>query len=127
VEAVFMAGERKIPGEDEMVREARALMPALPDREVRVGFAARVALEARDRRTSFAGWLRWSLGGLALAGTAAAALFVAVPAPRHDNELAMAEQLGLFEDLAVVQNQQALEDLEVVEVLHTLPPPEARP
>ncbi len=32
----------------------------------------------------------------------------------------MAQRLELFEDLNVVQNQDALRDLEVVAVLHTL-------
>ena len=34
----------------------------------------------------------------------------------------VAQRLELFEDLNVVQNQDALEDLDVVAVLHTLQP-----
>ena len=36
----------------------------------------------------------------------------------------IAQRLELFEDLGVLQNREALEDIEVVSVLHTL---EARP
>ena len=112
--------------DEDLMREAQAVIRPLPAREPRAGFAAMVALNARDRRaSSFAGWMRWSLGGLAVAGAAAVAMFVAQPAPRHD-ELALAQRLDLYEDLSVVQNQQALEDMDVVLELHTLDP-EARP
>lgn len=121
-----MATKLHIPGEDELLREARILMPPLPDHEPRAGFAAMVALNARDRRRPFAAWLRWSFAGLAAAGAAALALAVAMPPPHHEEDVVLAQRLDLFEDLSVVQNQQALEDLDVVEVLHTLQP-EARP
>jgi anti-sigma-K factor RskA len=121
-----MATRRHIPGEDELLREARAVLPPLPEREPRAGFAAMVALNARDRRRPFASWLRWSFGGLAVAGAAAVALAVAMPPAHREDDVVLAQRLELFEDLSVVQNQQALEDLDVVEVLHTLQP-EARP
>ncbi|HET9753580.1 MAG TPA: zf-HC2 domain-containing protein [Myxococcales bacterium] len=112
--------------ERDLLASARELLLPLPDLEPRAGFAARVALSARDqRRSPFQSWLRWAAGGVATA--AAAAVLVAVlPGPRAGggDELKMAQRLDLYEDLAVVQNQQALEDLEVVSVLHTL---EARP
>jgi hypothetical protein len=121
-----MAREPRIPDDAELLREGRAIMPPLPEREPRAGFAAMVALNARDRRPGFRTWLRWSLGGLAVAGAAALAVAIALPpAPRHEDEM-LAQRLDLYEDLAVIQNQQALEDLDVVEVLHTLQP-EARP
>jgi len=108
--------------ERDLLASARALLLPLPPMEPRVGFAAKVALDARDlRRSPFESWLRWTAGGVATA--AAAALLVAVlPAPRQggSEELKLAQRLDLYEDLAVVQNQQALEDLEVVSVLHTL-------
>ncbi|MGE5048957.1 MAG: anti-sigma factor family protein [Deltaproteobacteria bacterium] len=112
--------------ERDLLVSARALLLPLPEMEPRAGFAARVALDARDlRRSPFDRWLRWTAGGLATA--AAAAVLVAVlPGPRQagGDELKLAQRLELYEDLAVLQNQQALEDLEVVSVLHTL---EARP
>ncbi len=121
-----MATQRNIPDDEELLREARTLLPPLPVREPRAGFAAMVALTARDQRRPFAAWLRWSLSGLAVAGVAAVALAVAMPPPHREDDVMLAQRLELFEDLAVVQNQQALEDLDVVEVLHTLQP-EARP
>jgi hypothetical protein len=42
------------------------------------------------------------------------------PAPAPRDEMILAQRLDLFEDLGIVQNQEALEDFEVVEVLHTL-------
>ena len=123
-----MATGPRILDEDDLLREAQAVIRPLPAREPRAGFAAMVALNARDgRRRAFAGWARWALGGLAFGGVAALAVALAVPAtgPRHDDAL-LAQRLDLYEDLAVVQNQQALEDLDVVSVLHTLNP-EARP
>lgn len=112
--------------ERDLLASARALLLPLDGMEPRPGFAARVALNARDLRQSpFHRWLRWTAGGLATA--AAASVLVAVlPGARQagGDELKLAQRLELYEDLAVVQNQQALEDLEVVSVLHTL---EARP
>jgi predicted anti-sigma-YlaC factor YlaD len=112
--------------ERDLLASAWALLLPLPEVEPRAGFAARVALSARDqRRSPFENWLRWTAGGVATA--AAAAVLVAVlPAqrPGGGDELNVAQRLDLYENLAVVQNQEALEDLEVVSVLHTL---EARP
>ena len=122
-----MASGRNIPDDATLLAEGRAVMPPLPDREPRAGFAAMVALNAQERRgSSFAAWLRWSFGGLAVAGAAAVAVLLAMPSRPQHEDLMVAQRLDLFEDMTVVQNQQALEDLEVVEVLHTLQP-EARP
>jgi hypothetical protein len=41
-------------------------------------------------------------------------------------DMRVAQRLDLYEDMAVMQHQQALEDLDVVAVLHTLHA-EARP
>ena len=74
----------------------------------------------------FARWLRWTAAGAAV-GTAAMALAMLLTM-RTDSVGAesdmLAQRLELFEDLPVVQNREALEDLEVVSVLHTL---DARP
>jgi anti-sigma factor RsiW len=112
--------------ERDLLAAAAPLISPLPPREPRAGFAAMVALNARDRHTPFLRWLRWSLGGVAAAGLAAVAAAILVPAahPQRSEEVRIAQRLDLFEDLAVVQHREALEDLEVVAVLHTL---EARP
>jgi hypothetical protein len=48
---------------------------------------------------------------------------IASPGPRHRaDELMLAQRLELYEDMSVMQNQEALEDLDVVEVLHKLQP-----
>jgi anti-sigma factor RsiW len=112
--------------ERDLLAAALSIMRPLPAFEPRAGFAARVALNARDTRAPFAQWLRFSLGGLAVACAAGLAVVATLPAHRHSDEVMVAQRLDLFEDLAVVQHQQSLEDLEVVEVLHTLGP-EARP
>jgi hypothetical protein len=119
-----MATGRNIPNDETLLAEGRAVMPPLPEREPRAGFAAMVASNAQERHgSSFAAWLRWSFGGFAVAAAAAVAVLLAAPAQRQDDQL-LAQRLDLFEDMTVVQNQQALEDLDVVEVLHVL---EARP
>jgi hypothetical protein len=83
--------------------------------------AARAA-ELRPRPVG-APWWRWAFGGGLAAAAAAAAVLIARPAPRPSGEeLLVAQRLELFEDLNVVQNQDALQDLEVVAVLHTLTP-----
>jgi hypothetical protein len=70
----------------------------------------------------FVRWLRWTAAGLAV-GTAAMALAMLLTM-RTDSVGAesdmLAQRLELFEDLPVVQDREALEDLEVVSVLHTL-------
>lgn len=114
--------------ERDLLLSARALLPPLPAREPRAGFAASVALGARDLRASaFSRWLRWAFGGAAAAGVAAVAVALLLPAQRgagRGDEVTIAQRLDLFEDLAVLQNREALEEMEVVSVLHTL---EARP
>lgn len=112
--------------ERDLLLSARGLIAPLPAREPRAGFAASVALSARDRRADpFSRWLRWAFGGIAAAGVAAAAAAVLIPArPQSGDEVRIAQRLDLFEDLGVLQNREALEDIEVVSVLHTL---EVRP
>ena len=123
-----LRGCKECADELSALRGAAALMPPLPPNEPRVGFAARVALAARDGRLSSPWWrLRWAAGGLAVAGVAAAVLVLARPQGRSgagstSDELVLAQKLDLYEDLSVIQNQEALEDLDVVEVLHTLQP-----
>ena len=112
--------------ERDLVASARSLLQPLPPVEPRVGFAAKVAFEARDRRGSPLGrWLRWMAGGacVAAATVAAAILLTGRMDLRGDNAI-LAQRLDLFEDLGVLQNRDALEDIEVVSVLHTL---DARP
>ena len=116
--------------ERDLLREATALLSPIQI-EPRQGFAAKVALEARKRRQlspwGLGRW-RWALGGLTAACLAAAALFVLRPQPAAEpsQELVLAQRLDLYEDMSVMQNQEALEDLEIVSVLHTLTP-EAQP
>ncbi len=112
-----------------LLREARALLPPLRSMDPRPGFAARVAHNAAPARKAPASDLwRWVLGGLV--GTGLAALVLVVLVGKGDGQpsvdLRVAQRLELYEDMAVMQHQQALEDLDVVAVLHTLQP-EARP
>lgn len=112
--------------ERDLVASARSLLQPLPPVEPRVGFAAKVAFDARDRRGSpLARWLRWMAGGacVATATVAAAILLTGRMDLRGDNAV-LAQRLDLFEDLTVLQNRDALEDIEIVSVLHKL---EARP
>ena len=112
-----------------LLRQVRVLMPPLRATDPRPGFVARVAHNAAAARQSPAGDLwRWVLGGLAAAGVAAVALAVLVGkgAGEPSLDLRVAQRLELYEDMAVMQHQQALEDFDVVAVLHTLHP-EARP
>ncbi|MGZ6123538.1 MAG: zf-HC2 domain-containing protein [Myxococcales bacterium] len=114
--------------ERDLLLAARGLIAPLPAREPRAGFAASVAMGARDRRANaFARWVRWAFGGVAAAGVAAAVVAVLMPVGTgagRGEEMKIAQRLDLFEDLAVLQNRDALEEMEVVSVLHTL---EARP
>jgi anti-sigma factor RsiW len=114
--------------ERRLLEESRAVLRPVDPAEPRPWFAAKVAARAAELRPRPVGapWWRWAFGGgLAAAALAAAALFVA-PAlrgpqgPRDD--MVLAQRLDLFEDLGIVQNEEALEDFEVVEVLHTLKP-----
>ena len=113
------------PMDDEvLLREAREVVPTLPALEPRAGFAASVALAARDQRLGAGSgfhWLRWAAGGLAVAGVAASALVLSRPRP-PPVELMLAQRLDLYEDMAVLQHQEALENLDVVSVLHELQP-----
>jgi anti-sigma-K factor RskA len=110
--------------DEALLREAHELIRPLPPFEPRVGFAARVSLAARDGRTRPFGapWWRWAAGGLAAAGVAAAALLLAQPRTAKPSEVMLAQRLELYEDMSVLQNQEALEDLDVVAVLHQLQP-----
>jgi hypothetical protein len=136
------------PAEDEaLLREARRLLPAVPQQDPRPGFAQRVAARAAEAQER--SWLatlfaapafRWSMSGAAVAGALAVAVVTqvvarspgpVVPAPAGEviaqelpagPELALAQRLDLYEDLSVVQEQEALEELDVVSVLHELQP-----
>ena len=114
--------------ERDLLLSARGVIGLLAAPEPRVGFAARVALAARDRRPrQLAQWLRWVCGGAAAAGVAATAAVLLIPpqsGANRSDEVKIAQRLDLFEDMAILQNREALEDIEVVSVLHTL---EARP
>jgi anti-sigma factor RsiW len=113
--------------ERDLLASAHAMISPLSATEARPGFAARVALHAAGRGpTSFGQWIRWTAGGIAAAGTALA-IAALLPAPlghQRADDLRIAQRLDLFEDFAVVEHREALEELEVVSVLHTL---EARP
>jgi len=135
-----------LPSEEELLREARALLPAV-DNEPRPGFAARVAARAAEQRANKAGtrvgWLGWLLPGASLACAAALALlmFSGPRAPKPGAlakdqrveileapkvELAMAERLELYQQLTLIENADALDELDVVAHLHQLRP-EAKP
>jgi len=110
--------------ERDLLREGTAIVAPLPALDPRPGFAGRAAARASELRPRPLGapWWRWAFGG-GLAAAAAAAILLVRPAPRAPGEeLVVAQRLDLFEDLNVVQNQDALRDLEVVAVLHTLAP-----
>lgn len=121
-----LAGCPECREERDLLAAGRAVLAPLPPADPRPGFAARVALNARDPQPApFGLWVRWTVGGVAVACAASIAVAVLpVPGPQRHDDVMVAQRLDLFEDLPVVQNQQALEDLEVVSVLHTL---EARP
>jgi predicted anti-sigma-YlaC factor YlaD len=112
--------------ERDLVAAARSLLQPLPPLEPRVGFAAKVAFTARDRRGSpLVRWLRWVAGGACVAtATVAAAILLTGPMEPRGDTAVLAQRLDLFEDLTVLQNRDALENIEVVSVLHEL---EARP
>ncbi len=109
-----------------LLQAGTSIVAPLPAALPRLGFAARVAARATELhpRPIGAPWWRWAFGGgLAATAAAAVAVLIARPAPRpNEEELMVAQRLELFEDLSVVQNQDALRDLEVVSVLHTLTP-----
>jgi anti-sigma factor RsiW len=110
--------------ERDLLREGISIVRPLPATDARPGFAARAAARASDSRPRLlsARWLRWALAGGVAAAAAAAAVLIARPARAPGDEIVVAQRLELFEDLNVVQNQDALRDLDVVAVLHTLQP-----
>jgi anti-sigma factor RsiW len=107
--------------ERDLLREGMSVVPRLPVADARPGFAARAAARAARPRP-LAAWLRWALAGGVAAAVAAAAVLIARPSRAPGDEIVVAQRLDLFEDLNVVQNQDALRDLDVVAVLHTLQP-----
>ena len=119
-----LAGCAACRDEEVLLREAVSVVRPLPAFEPRVGFAAQVAREARDRAGHPVGapWWRWAFGGLAAAGVAAAALVLAVPRETPPADLVLAQRLDLYEDMNLLQHQESLEDLDVVSVLHELQP-----
>ena len=111
-------------GERDLLREGTSIVPPLPAVDARPGFAARAAARASDLRPRPLGapWWRWAFAGGVAAAAAAAAVLIAWPERTPGDEMVVAQRLELFEDLGVVQNQDALRDLDVVAVLHTLQP-----
>ena len=121
--------------EDErrLLAASRSVLEPGPAVDTRPWFATRVAARAAEVRPRPVGapWWRPVFGGGLAAAALGALALVAVPAlQKHESapreEMILAQRLDLFEDLGIVQNQEALEDFEVVEVLHTLGP-EGRP
>lgn len=130
-------------GDEALLREARRLLPALPEQDPRPGFAQRVAARAAEAQgKSWLGSLltapafRWTLSSAAVAGVLAIVAVTQARSPEQVRpggeviaqelaagpELALAQRLDLYEDLSVVQEQEALEELDVVSVLHELQP-----
>jgi len=119
--------------ERQLVEASRMVLQPLRAGDPRPWFATKVAARAAEVRPRPIGapWWRVAFGGGLVAGAVAAAALIIVPAlqrpqPAVRDEMILAQRLDLFEDLGIVQNQDALEDFEVVEVLHTLQP-EGRP
>jgi anti-sigma factor RsiW len=119
--------------ERRLLEAGRTVLGASPAGEPRDWFASKVAARAAQVRPRPVGapWWRVAFGGGLLAGTVAALALFVVPAlhkpqPAARDEIVLTQRLDLFEDLGIVQNEDALEDFEVVEVLHTLQP-EGRP
>jgi hypothetical protein len=131
-------GPASVTDEAALVREARELFPPLGEVEPRPGFSRRVALRAAEVRPRPFGapWWRWAFSGGALAATAALLLLLvprgqparpalgdgALAQLATGPELLLAQRLELYEDLTVVQDQDALEEMDVVAVLHELQP-----
>jgi anti-sigma factor RsiW len=120
--------------ERRLLEAGRTVLGALPVVEPRDWFATKVAASAAQVRPRPLGapWWRVAFGGGLIAGAVAALALFVVPALHRQqqaaprDEIVLAQRLDLFEDLGIVQNEDALEDFEVVEVLHTLQP-EGRP
>ena len=111
--------------ERDLLKEAASVVAPAGHGEGRPGFASRVAARAVELRVRPVGapWWRWAFGGAVAAAVAAALVVVARPrGAAPGEEVLLAQRLELFEDLSVVQNQDALRDLDVVAVLHTLGP-----
>jgi hypothetical protein len=116
-------------GDEAALREARRLMGEALAMDPRPGFAQKVALRALEQRRPFS-WLpalRWAVPGLAVAGALAVVLVARTPGAGPKGEVVasndeLAQRLDLYEDLSVVQNREALEEFEVVSVLHELQP-----
>jgi hypothetical protein len=109
--------------ERDLLEQARPVVAPIPRGEPRPGFARRVAARAVELhvRPTGAPWWRWAFGGAAAAAAVAAAvLLLPRPAPLPGEEIHVAQRLELFEDLSVVQNQDALRDIDVVAQLHKL-------
>jgi len=116
-----------------LLQASRAVLWPQPAEDPRPWFATKVAARAAEIRPRPVGapWWRVAFGGGLLAGAMAAVALIVVPLvqrsqPGPRDEMILAQRLDLFEDFGIVQNQEALEDFEVVEVLHTLQP-EGRP
>lgn len=119
--------------ERQLLEASRTVLRPLEAGDPRPWFATKVAARAAEvhPRPFGAPWWRPAFGGGLLAGAVAALALVVVPAlqrpqPAPRDDMMLAQRLDLFEDLGIVQNEEALEDFEVVEVLHTLQP-EGRP
>lgn len=112
--------------ERDLIQQARSVVSPTPSGEPRPGFAVRVAARAAELHVQPVGapWWRWAFGGALGAAViaAAVALVGSGRAPVPGEELLVAQRLELFEDLNVVQNQDALRELDVVAQLHTLAP-----
>jgi hypothetical protein len=103
-------GERMTPAaeesEEELLREARALLPALEGQEPRPGFALRVALAAEARRTRSFGEILLGEGAaqrgmrLGIAGLAAAAAVLVALQPTEREVTRPEPGLGAAAELA---------------------------
>ncbi len=122
--ATHLAGCTACASERDLLRDGKALLGKLPDREPRSGFAFQVALAASEQRAArpALSW-RWALSGLAGAAVAAGVVMAVLPKQAVEggsHELLLAQRLELYEDLSVMQNREALENLDVVEQLDKL-------
>jgi anti-sigma factor RsiW len=110
--------------ERDLLEEARSVFTPIQPGEPRPGFAIRVAARAAELHVHPTGapWWRWAFAGAAAAAAVAAVVLVSRPAAVPGDDLLVAQRLELFEDLSVVQNQDALRDIDVVAQLHTLGP-----
>jgi anti-sigma factor RsiW len=120
-----LAGCAACAEEHDLLQQARSVVASIGQGEPRPGFASRVAARAAELHVRPVGapWWRWGFAGAAAAAAVAAVVVVArPPGAVPGEEVILAQRLELFEDLSVVQNQDALSDLDVVAVLHTLRP-----